>query len=112
MFAITIKDVEKALAPKKIVDPATILPPEYYEFLDVFSRHLSDQLPPHRPYDHSIRLQPEAKPPASPLYGMSREELLVLKKYLEDHLAKGFIRPSSSPAASPVLFIRKLGGGL
>ena len=43
---------------------------------------------------------------------MSREELLVLKKYLDDNLAKGFIRPSNSAAASPVLFVRKPGGGL
>ena len=43
---------------------------------------------------------------------MSQEELKVLKKYLKDHLTKGFIRASSSPAASPVLFVKKLGGGL
>lgn len=43
---------------------------------------------------------------------MSRDELLVLKKYLEENLAKGFIRVSSSPAATPILFVRKPGGGL
>lgn len=46
------------------------------------------------------------------MYPMSQDELRVLKKYLDDNLAKGFIRPSSSPAASPVLFARKPGGGL
>ena len=43
---------------------------------------------------------------------MSRDELLVLKKYLEDNLRKGFIRPSTSVAALLVMFARKLGGGL
>jgi hypothetical protein len=43
---------------------------------------------------------------------MSRDELRVLKKYLEDNLTKGFIRASSSPVSSPVLFVRKPGGGL
>jgi len=43
---------------------------------------------------------------------MSRDELLVLKKYLEDHLKKGFVRASSSPISSPVLFVKKPGGGL
>ena len=43
---------------------------------------------------------------------MSQDELKCLKKYLEEHLDKGFIRASSSPAASPVLFARKPGGGL
>ena len=43
---------------------------------------------------------------------MSRDELEVLKKYLEDNLSKRYIRASSSPAASPVLFVKKPGGGL
>ena len=43
---------------------------------------------------------------------MSRDELLVLQKYLTENLEKGFIRSSSSPAASPVLFVKKPGGGL
>lgn len=43
---------------------------------------------------------------------MSQDELKYLKKYLEEHLDKGFIRASFSPAASPVLFARKPGGGL
>ena len=43
---------------------------------------------------------------------MSQNELKVLRKYLDDNLAKGFIRVSSSPAASPVIFVKKPGGGL
>lgn len=43
---------------------------------------------------------------------MSREELLVLRKTLHDLLSKGFIRVSKSPAAAPVLFVKKPGGGL
>jgi hypothetical protein len=38
--------------------------------------------------------------------------LRVLKKYLDDNLKKGFISPSTSQAASPVLFVKKPGGGL
>ena len=43
---------------------------------------------------------------------MSREELLVLRKTLTEYLDKGFVRVSNSPAAAPVLFVRKPGGGL
>jgi hypothetical protein len=43
---------------------------------------------------------------------MSRDELLVLRKTLNELLDKGFIRVSGSPTAAPVLFARKLGGGL
>jgi hypothetical protein len=40
---------------------------------------------------------------------MSEDELLVLRKFLDKNLAKGFIRTSVSPAASLVLFAKKLG---
>ena len=43
---------------------------------------------------------------------MTREELIALREWLKDNLAKGFIRPSSSPAASPLLFVKKPGGKL
>ena len=51
-------------------------------------------------------------PPYGPLYNMSIEELQVLRKYLDEQLEKGFIRASKSPAAAPVLFAKKPGGGL
>jgi hypothetical protein len=42
---------------------------------------------------------------------MSRDKLLVLRKTLTELLDKQFIRISNSPAAVPVLFVRKSGGG-
>lgn len=38
---------------RKNVDPATLLPKRYHEFLDVFSKREADTLPIHRPYDHA-----------------------------------------------------------
>ena len=35
-----------------------------------------------------------------------------MKKYIDEHLGKGFIRPSSLAAASPILLVRKPDGGL
>ena len=43
---------------------------------------------------------------------MSIEELEVTKQYLLDNLEKGFIEPSQSPFAAPVLFVKKPNGGL
>ena len=43
---------------------------------------------------------------------MSHKELLVLKEYIEENLAKGFIRHSSPPAGAPVLFVKKADGSL
>ena len=43
---------------------------------------------------------------------MLKDELLVVKKYINKHLNKGFIRPSISLVAAPILLVKKLGGGI
>ena len=66
--------------------------------------------------DHEIELEKvngrDAEVLWGPLYNMSREELLVLRKELIRLLDKGFIRVSKSAAGVSVLFVRKPGGGL
>ena len=41
-----------------------------------------------------------------------RDKLATVKKYINKNLPKGFIYLSSSPVASPVLLVKKLGEGL
>ncbi|KAM4065672.1 reverse transcriptase (RNA-dependent DNA polymerase) [Hirsutella rhossiliensis] len=91
VHSVTMADIDKALRPKPKTDVMEKLPPQYHKWSRAFSQQLADQLPPHRPL------------PWGPLYSMSREELLVLRKTLTELLDKGFIRVSSSPAAAPVL---------
>jgi hypothetical protein len=43
---------------------------------------------------------------------MSREELVVMKEWLEDNMTKGFIRQSSSPYVAPSLMAKMPDGGL
>ena len=45
-------------------------------------------------------------------YPISKDKLLVIKKYINKHLNKGFIYFSISLAAAPIFFIKKLGGGI
>jgi hypothetical protein len=112
MFTASIEDIETALKGKEELDVNQYLPEEFKDFKDVFSPKEAKQLPPHRPYDHDIKLQEGKTVPFGPLYAMSRDELQALKEWLRENLEKGFIRPSSSPAASPVLFVKKADGGL
>lgn len=116
IFVASIEDIDNILAkdgqPATELDIVQQLPEELRDFADVFSPKKADRLPPHRPYDHEIRLLPEKDLPFGPLYSMSRDELHTLREWLEENLKKGFIRPSSSPVASPVLFVKKPGGGL
>jgi len=45
-------------------------------------------------------------------YLISKDKLLVVKKYIDEYLNKGFIRPSILLAAAPILLAKKLGGGI
>ena len=56
VFAISMRDIEKALAPKKYINVADKLPKEYHDFLDVFSRKDADILLEYRPYNCTISL--------------------------------------------------------
>jgi transposase InsO family protein len=90
------------------------LPTRYRKYADVFSKAASDALPPHRTgVDHKIELlkeHAEALAPA-PLYQMSLDQLKAMKKYLTENLEKGFVVPTNSPYAAPVLMAKKPGGG-
>ncbi len=88
------------------------LPSEYHDYLDVFDRAMTDQLPPHRPYDHKIELTGEETSPRSRLYHMSGYKLQKMKNYLIEHLNKSFISFSSAPYASLILFAEKKDGSL
>jgi hypothetical protein len=119
VFAASMADINKALAVKKYTDPKNKMPAHFHQWLDVADRKKAELLPPTRGQgvDHSIELEKddsgrEKEVPWGPLYSMSRDELLVLRKTLTDLLDKGFIRVSNSPAAAPVLFVKKPGGGL
>ena len=84
-----------------------VVPKQYHEFLDVFSKSKGESLPPHTDYDIEINLVPNAKPPFGGVYRLAEPELKALKAYINDMLEKGLIRQSKSPCASPVLFVPK-----
>jgi hypothetical protein len=96
VFSVSLREVGEKLSgePKEEIDYRKILPAEYYDLIDIFSKKALDELPPHRPYDHKVELEKEHNLGHAPLYKMSQEELLAVKKYLEENLAKGFIEAS------------------
>ncbi|GBG80070.1 hypothetical protein CBR_g30437 [Chara braunii] len=78
---------------------------ELDEFADIFESPTG--VVPDRPISHEIILETGVVPPKGCIYRMSEDELVVLCAQLDDLLAKGWIRPSSSPYGAPVLFVRK-----
>ncbi|XP_069610855.1 zinc finger protein 729-like [Ranitomeya imitator] len=100
--------VPESLATEPHVQVSS-LPPAYKEFSDLCDKKNADQLPPHRHYDCSIELLPGADIPFGHVYPLAAPELQALKEYIDENLAKGFIRPSS-PAGAPIFFVKKKDG--
>ncbi|KAF8756881.1 hypothetical protein RHS01_04192 [Rhizoctonia solani] len=69
-------------------------------------------LPPHREYNIAIELVPDAKLSPGPIYGMTDAESKALKQHIKEELATGKIRPSTSSAGAPVMFVKKADGSL
>lgn len=76
----------------------------YKDFWDVFSKGIADTLPPHRSYDCPIDLLPDATPPRGRVFPLSEPENLALQEYIQENLAKGFVRSSTSPAGAGCFF--------
>ena len=88
------------------------VPREYHDLGEVFCKSRATTLPPHRPYDCAIELQPGAVPPRGRIFSLSRPERAAMEKYLAESLAAGIIRPSSSPAGAGFFFVGKKDGTL
>ncbi|SNX84008.1 uncharacterized protein MEPE_02716 [Melanopsichium pennsylvanicum] len=110
---LVLPEPEEELLPLRAsATDLAVLPPEYREYADVFDAKRADQLPPHRPHDHEINLEAGKTPPYGALYSLSHREQEELRNYLRKMQAIGFIRPSSSQAAAPLLFVPKKDGRL
>ena len=89
--------------------------PRLLALLQEFEGNLSGlppSLSPKRDVDHEIELVEGARPPAKRAYRLAPEELKELHSQLTDLLKRGFIRPSKSPFAAPVIFVKKATGEL
>ncbi len=88
------------------------LPAEYQDLSEAFSKSRASQLPPHRSSDCAIDLLPGATPTRGRVFPLSQPESEAMKAYIDEELAKGFIRPSTSPASAGFFFVKKRDGGL
>lgn len=79
------------------------------DYADVFETP-EHSLPEHRPWDHKIPLKEGCQPRHEPLRPMSEEQLKETRRYLDENLKRGFIRPLTSEAGYPVCFTRKKDG--
>jgi Reverse transcriptase (RNA-dependent DNA polymerase) len=106
-FAVYIRDINEHPKPGNTAHRKESLQDLLEEFKDVFPEDLPDGLPPERSHDFKIILQPLESPQKRPLYKLTQADTEELQKQLSQLLGKGFIKPSSSPSGSPILFVNK-----
>ncbi|XP_034693910.1 uncharacterized protein LOC117920466 [Vitis riparia] len=87
-------------------------PPEIGQLLAKFSHVFESptSLPPRRPHDHQIPLQPSAGPVSVRPYRYPYYQKTEIEKMVKELLQSGLIRPSNSPFSSPVLLVKKADG--
>lgn len=89
------------------VDTSTRLQQILTEYGDVLVKDLPKTLPPRRAVECTISLQPNAEPPNQRPYRLSPKEMKELQMQLDNLMKSRLIRPSTSPYAAPVLFVKK-----
>ncbi len=72
----------------------------------------ASKLPPHRLWDCAIDLLPGEPVPRGRIYPLSIPEQKAMEKFIEEALQQGYVRPSTSPAASSFFFVAKKDGSL
>ncbi len=85
--------------------PSITIPPEYLDWTEVFSEEAPNTLPEHYPQD--LCLETLDILPFILLYNLSQVEKEVLREYISDNLAKGFIQPLFSSTWESVLLVKK-----
>ena len=89
-----------------------LVPPAYHEQLDIFDEEKANRLPQRRKWDHAIELKPDYEPKVHKLYSLSPKERDTMNTFIDENLAKGYIRESKSEQASPFFFRAKKDGKL
>jgi len=84
----------------------------YKDYVDLFRKDRAETLGLHRPIDHAIDLEPGFHMTYCRIYKLSEVDMKTVKGYIETNLANRFIQRSSSPAAAPILIMKKKDGGL
>ena len=100
----------EAPAKKPVCTPEELIPPCYHLYLDIFSEKAASQFPLRKPWDHTIDLKDSFKPKKGRLIPLSPEEQKEVSEFVNEQLAKGYIRPSKSEQTSPVFFMPKKDG--
>ena len=97
-------EVDKKTQERTIED---MVPGQYLEYRRVFEKEASQRLPERRPWDHAIELKEGFQPRDCKIIPLSAIETEKMNRFIDEHLEKGYIRPSKSEQVSPFFFVSK-----
>ena len=110
----TNRSIATELAIQAKSKPSEVKLPEVYKrYASVFSEEEAQRFLPSCPWDHAIDFKGGAPDTIDcKVYPMTHAEDDVLDEFIDEQLAKGYIRPSISPYALSFFFIKKKDGKL
>jgi len=82
----------------------------YHKWLKVFGKIESKRMLVRKVWDHAIDLNNDYKASKAKVYSLSRNKKEEVQKFVDEHLKKGYIRPSKLPQTSPVFLVGKKDG--
>jgi hypothetical protein len=82
------------------------------DYKDVSDKKAADQFPESQSYDHAIDLKEDFVPKDCNIYPLSLSKQEKLDGFIDKNLEKGYIRPSKSPMASLLFFVKNKDGKL
>ena len=104
--SVTASGFEEAERLKQFIDQ---LSPSFRNVVDKFPQLFQppDRDPPDQPAKHYIYVAPDVMPAARRAYPLPHSKLEVMRSQIRELIDKGWVVPSSSPWASPILLVPK-----
>jgi len=84
-----------------------MVPRRFHRWMKVFGKVESERMPVRKVWDYAIDLGKEFVPSKARVYPLSRNEREEVQNFVNNHLRKGYIRPSKLQQTSPVFFVGK-----
>ena len=88
-----------------------MVPKRFHRWLKVFGKVESERMSVRKVWNHAIDLNNNFKASKARVYPLSRNKKKEVKKFVNEHLKKGYIRPSKLLQILPVFFVGKKDGG-
>ena len=89
--AVKIHESKGDVNKSTLEEAQKLVPREYWDYLDVFSKSKSERMLLRKPWDHGIDLKEDFPPKKGQLITLSVDEQKEVEAFLDDQLSKGYI---------------------